>query len=148
MCLVLLQDTNLQLTPHFSLAELTVTNQKIDNTPSKEVIEVLRTTAFYMEKVREILGNVAITINSGYRSPDVNRAVGGTSNSSHTHGYAVDFTAYGHTPLTISNILSKSNLKFDQLIYEKTWVHISFDPRMRGNILTLKGKGKYVKGIV
>lgn len=138
----------MQLTPHFSLAELTVTNQKIDNTPSKEVIEVLRTTAFYMEKVRELLGNVAVTINSGYRSPDVNRQVGGTSNSSHTYGYAVDFTAYGHTPLTISNILSKSNLKFDQLIYEKTWVHISFDPRMRGNILTLKGKGKYVKGIV
>jgi hypothetical protein len=138
----------MQLTPHFSLAELTVTNTKIDNIPSKEVIEVLRTTAFYMEKVREILGNVAITINSGYRSPDVNRQVGGTSNSSHIFGYAVDFTAYGHTPLTISNILSKSNLKFDQLIYEKTWVHISFDPRMRGNILTLKGKGKYVKGIV
>lgn len=138
----------MQLTPHFSLAELTVTKAKIDNTPSKEVIEVLRTTAFYMEKVREILGNVAITINSGYRSPDVNRQVGGTSNSSHTYGYAVDFTAYGHTPLTISNILSKSSLKFDQLIYEKTWVHISFDPRMRGNILTLKGKGKYVKGIV
>jgi zinc D-Ala-D-Ala carboxypeptidase len=138
----------MQLTPHFSLAELTVTNTKLDNVPSKEVIEVLRTTAFYMEKVREILGNVAITINSGYRSPDVNRQVGGTSNSSHTYGYAVDFTAYGHTPLTISNILSKSNLKFDQLIYEKTWVHISFDPRMRGNILTLKGKGKYVKGIV
>jgi hypothetical protein len=138
----------MQLTPHFSLAELTTTNTKIDNTPSKEVIEVLRTTAFYMEKVREILGNVAITINSGYRSTDVNRQVGGTSNSSHTYGYAVDFTAYGHTPLTISNILAKSNLKFDQLIYEKTWVHISFDPRMRGNILTLKGKGKYVKGIV
>jgi hypothetical protein len=138
----------MQLTPHFSLAELTVTKTKIDNTPSKEVIEVLRTTAFYMEKVREILGNVAITINSGYRSPDVNGQVGGTSNSSHTYGYAVDFTAYGHTPLTISNILAKSNLKFDQLIYEKTWVHISFDPRMRGNILTLKGKGKYVKGIV
>jgi putative chitinase len=138
----------LQLTPHFSLAELTVTRTKLDNTPSKEIVEVLRTTAFYMEKVRELLGNVAITVNSGYRSPDVNRAVGGTSNSSHTHGYAVDFTAYGHTPLTIANILSKSNLKFDQLIYEKTWVHISFDPRMRGNILTLKGKGKYVKGIV
>lgn len=138
----------MQLTPHFSLAELTVTNTKLDNIPSKEVIEVLRTTAFYMEKVRELLGNVAITVNSGYRSPDVNRAVGGTSNSSHTYGYAVDFTAYGHTPLTISNILAKSNLKFDQLIYEKTWVHISFDPRMRGNILTLKSKGNYVKGIV
>ena len=138
----------MQLAPNFSLAELTTTKQKIDNTPSKEIVEVLRTTAFYMEKVRELLGNVAITINSGYRSPDVNRAVGGTSNSSHTYGYAVDFTAYGHTPLTICNILAKSSLKFDQLIYEKTWVHISFDPRMRGNILTLKGKGKYTKGIV
>jgi len=138
----------LQLTPHFSLAELTVTKTKLDNTPSKEIVEVLRTTAFYMEKVRELLGNVAITVNSGYRSPDVNRQVGGTSNSSHTYGYAVDFTAYGHTPLTICNILAKSNLKFDQLIYEKTWVHISFDPRMRGNILTLTSKGNYVKGIV
>lgn len=138
----------MQLTPHFSLAELTTTKQKIDNTPSKEVVEVLRTTAFYMEKVRELLGNVAITVNSGYRSPDVNRAVGGSTNSSHTYGHAVDFTASGHTPLEVCNILAKSNLKFDQLIYEKTWVHISFDPRMRGNILTLKGKGKYVKGIV
>jgi putative chitinase len=139
---------NMQLTPHFSLAELTVTKTKIDNTPSKEVIEVLRTTAFYMEKVREILSNVAITINSGYRSPDVNRAIGGSSNSAHLYGYAVDFTAYGHTPLTVANTLAKSNLKFDQLIYEKTWVHISFDPRMRGELLTLKSKGKYVKGIV
>ena len=138
----------MQLTPHFSLAELTTTNQKINNTPSKEIVEVLRTTAFYMEKVREILGNVAITINSGYRSPDVNRAIGGSSNSAHLYGYAVDFTAYGHTPLTIANTLAKSNLKFDQLIYEKTWVHISFDPRMRGELLTLKSKGKYVKGIV
>jgi putative chitinase len=138
----------LQLSPHFSLAELIVTNTKLENVPSKETIEVLKTTALYMEKVREILGNVAITINSGYRSPDVNRAVGGSSNSAHTYGYALDFTAYGHTPLTIANTLAKSNLKFDQLIYEKTWVHISFDPRMRGELLTLKGKGKYVKGIV
>jgi putative chitinase len=138
----------LQLTPHFSLAELTVTNQKIDNTPPKAIVEVLRTTAFYMEKVREILGNAAIIINSGYRSPDVNRAVGGSSNSAHTYGYAIDFIAYGHTPLTIANTLAKSSLKFDQLIYEKTWVHISFDPRMRGELLTLKGKGKYVKGII
>lgn len=138
----------MQLTPHFSLAELTITNTKLDNTPSNEIIEVLRTTAFYMEKVREILGDGSITINSGYRSPDVNRAIGGSSNSAHLYGYAVDFTAYGHTPLTVANTLAKSNLKFDQLIYEKTWVHISFDPRMRGELLTLKSKGKYVKGII
>ena len=137
----------LQLTPHFSLAELTVTNTKLDNTPSKEVVEVLRTTAFYMEKVRDLLGE-AIKVNSGYRSPDVNRAVGGSANSSHLYGYAVDFVTNNLTPLEVATAIAKSSLKFDQLIYEKTWVHISFDPRMRGNILTLKGKGKYVKGIV
>ena len=137
----------LQLTPHFSLAELTVTNTKLDNTPSKEVVEVLRTTAFYMEKVRDLLGE-AIKVNSGYRSPDVNRAVGGSTNSSHLYGYAVDFVTEGLTPLEVATAIAKSSLKFDQLIYEKTWVHISFDPRMRGEILTLKSKGKYVKGIV
>jgi len=149
----------MQLTPHFSLAELTTTKQKIDNTPSKEVVEVLRTTAFYMEKVRELLGNVAITVNSGYRSPDVNRAVGGSTNSSHTYGHAVDFTASGHTPLEVCNILAKSNLKFDQLICEGVsknningkWVHISFDPKARRNILSAtftKGKAVYTRGLL
>jgi hypothetical protein len=141
----------MKLTPHFSLAELTVTSKPLDNTPPKEMIEVLRTTAFYMERVRELLGNVAIKVNSAYRSPAVNKAVGGSKASAHTLGYAVDFTAYGHTPLTIANTLAKSDLKFDQLIYEGTWVHISFDPKMRREILTAKfknGKATYLKGIV
>ena len=115
------------------------------------MVEVLRTTAFYMERVRELLGNVAIKVNSAYRSQAVNKAVGGSKASAHTLGYAVDFTAYGHTPLTIANTLAKSDLKFDQLIYEGTWVHISFDPKMRREILTAKfknGKATYLKGIV
>jgi hypothetical protein len=141
----------LKLTPHFTLEEFTVTSKPLDNTPSKEMIEVLRTTAFYMERVRELLGNVAIKVNSAYRSQAVNKAVGGSKTSAHTLGYAVDFTAYGHTPLTIANTLAKSDLKFDQLIYEGTWVHISFDPKMRREILTAKfknGKATYLKGIV
>ena len=104
-----------------------------------------------MERVRELLGNVAIKVNSAYRSPAVNKAVGGSKTSAHTLGYAVDFTAYGHTPLTIANTLAKSDLKFDQLIYEGTWVHISFDPKMRREVLTAKfkdGKATYLKGIV
>jgi len=141
----------LKLTPHFTLEEFTVTSKPLDNTPSKEMVEVLRTTAFYMERVRELLGNVAIKVNSAYRSQAVNKAVGGSKASAHTLGYAVDFTAYGHTPLTIANTLAKSDLKFDQLIYEGTWVHISFDPKMRREILTAKfknGKATYLKGIV
>lgn len=141
----------MKLTPHFTLEEFTVTSKPLDNTPSKEMVEVLRTTAFYMERVRELLGNVAIKVNSAYRSQAVNKAVGGSKASAHTLGYAVDFTAYGHTPLTIANTLAKSDLKFDQLIYEGTWVHISFDPKMRREILTAKfknGKATYLKGIV
>ena len=141
----------MKLTPHFTLEEFTVTSKPLDNTPSKEMVEVLRTTAFYMERVRELLGNVAIKVNSAYRSQAVNKAVGGSKASAHTLGYAVDFTAYGHTPLTIANTLAKSDLKFDQLIYEGTWVHISFDPKMRREILTARfkdGKATYLKGIV
>ena len=141
----------MKLTPHFTLEEFTVTSKPLDNTPSKEMVEVLRTTAFYMERVRELLGNVAIKVNSAYRSQAVNKAVGGSKASAHTLGYAVDFTAYGHTPLTIANTLAKSDLKFDQLIYEGTWVHISFDPKMRREVLTAKfkdGKATYLKGIV
>jgi hypothetical protein len=138
------------LTPHFTLEELTVTNKPFDNTPSKEVLEVLRTTAFYMEQVRELLGNVSIKVNSGYRSSEVNKAVGGSKTSAHLYGYAVDFIASGNTPYTIANVLAKSDLKFDQLIYEGTWVHISFDPRMRREVLTAHRNGDtttYTKGL-
>lgn len=140
----------MKLTPHFTLEELTITNTSLDNTPSKEVLEILRTTAFYMEQVRELLGNVSIKVNSGYRSPEVNAKAGGAKTSAHLLGYAVDFTASGHTPLTISNVLAKSNLKFDQLIYEGTWVHISFDPKMRREVLTAHRNGgttTYTKGL-
>jgi hypothetical protein len=139
-----------KLSPHFTLEELTVTNKPLDNSPSNAILEVLRTTAFYMEQVREVLGNVAIKVNSGYRSPEVNKAVGGSKTSAHLFGYAVDFTASGHTPYTIANVLARSDLKFDQLIFEGTWVHISFDPKMRREVLTAHRNGDtttYTKGL-
>jgi putative chitinase len=139
-----------KLSPHFTLEELTVTNKPLDNSPSNAILEVLRTTAFYMEQVREVLGNVAIKVNSGYRSPEVNKAVGGSKTSAHLFGYAVDFTASGHTPYTIANVLARSDIKFDQLIFEGTWVHISFDPKMRREVLTAHRNGDtttYTKGL-
>ena len=140
----------MKLSPHFTLEELTVTNKPLDNSPPNNILEVLRTTAFFMEQVREVLGNAPIKINSGYRSPEVNKAVSGSKTSAHLFGYAVDFTATGQTPYTIANVLARSDIKFDQLIYEGTWVHISFDPKMRREVLTAHHNGDtttYTKGL-
>ena len=129
-----------QLSPHFSLEEFTHSQTAcrlcMDNTPSDAVLAELAHTAIGMEGVRAILG-VPITISSGYRSPQVNRAVGGVPNSQHTLGEAVDFIApsFG-TPLQIVRKIKSSGLHFDQLIQEGDWVHISFGPQMRGEVLT------------
>ena len=81
----------LWLSPHFSLEELTATQQRsLDNTPSAEVVAVLRQTAERMEGVRRLLGDKVIIVNSGYRSEAVNRAVGGSKTSDHRRGHAVE----------------------------------------------------------
>lgn len=125
----------MKLTEHFTLDEMTQSQEALrkglDNTPSQAVIENLKMTAYHMEKVRELLGK-PIFISSGYRSPAVNVAVGGSLKSHHCQGYAVDFkcNSFG-TPLDICRKIMASDLKYDQLIYEGTWVHISFAPSMR-----------------
>ena len=128
------------LSRYFSLDELTFSDNavrfQIDNTPSAEIKSRLTETAKQMDKVRDLLGH-AITVNSGYRSDKLNAAIHGAKNSAHTLGYAVDFVCRGFgTPLQICQKLVQSGIKFDQLIQEGTWVHISFDPRMRGEVKT------------
>ena len=114
----------------------------MDNTPDETVIARLKQTAEGMEEVRDLLGGKPILISSGYRSLAVNRALGSSDTSAHVKGYAVDFIcpAFG-SPLAICKALSKSKgFEFDQLIEEKgQWVHISFDPRMRREVLTYNG---------
>lgn len=129
------------LTDHFSLEEMTVTRQPLGNRPPPGAILRLVNTAKGMEKVREILGTTII-VSSGYRSPAVNAAVGGSETSDHMKGDACDFISprYG-TPLDICHAIVRSDLKFDQLIEEGTWVHISFGPRMRQQVMTKAGKG-------
>jgi hypothetical protein len=141
-----------QLSPHFSLSEFTLSQTAsrlgVDNTPDETVIARLRQTAESMEEVRDLLGGKPILISSGYRSLAVNRALGSSDTSAHIKGYAVDFIcpAFG-SPLAICKALSKSKLEFDQIIEEMgTWVHISFDPRMRGQVLTMRD-GKYASGL-
>lgn len=132
-----------QLTAHFALEELACTqHREFDNSPPPEVVATLRTTAARMEEVRRLLGRRVISVSSGYRCRALNRAVGGAATSAHLTGHAVDFNCYGFGhPLDVCRALSEADIAFDQLIEEGTWVHISFDPRLRRQVLTRRAGG-------
>jgi Uncharacterized protein conserved in bacteria len=138
-----------KLTAHFALEELVGTqHREIDNTPPSEVVATLRTTAARMEEVRRLLGDRVITVTSGYRSPALNRAVGGARTSAHLTGHAVDFNCHGYGgPRAVCAAIARSEIPFDQLIEEGTWVHISFEPRMRRQVLTKRPGGGYELGL-
>jgi hypothetical protein len=138
-----------QLTPHFAVEELSCTQlREFDNTPPPEVVGTLRMTAARMERVRRLLGDRVISVSSGYRCRALNRAVGGARTSAHLTGEAVDFNCYGFgDPLAVCRALTASDLAFDQMIEEGTWVHISFDPRMRRQVLTRRDGGGYGLGL-
>ena len=129
-----------QLTEHFTLEELTfsqtATRKGINNEPSEAVKANLETLAKGLERVRAILLS-PIHISSGYRSPDLNKLIGGSAKSAHMDGYAADFTApaFGN-PESIVRTLKRSMLPVDQVVMEGTWVHISFAPAMRNQFLT------------
>jgi zinc D-Ala-D-Ala carboxypeptidase len=139
-----------RLTPHFSLEEFTdsqtAARNGIHNVPAEgsHARMNLHRTAKVMERVREIL-KAPILISSGYRSPKVNALVGGSKNSAHTHGLAVDFTCPGFgSPFTICRCLEQSldELEIDQLIHEfATWVHLGLRDKPRHQTLTIDRHG-------
>lgn len=139
-----------RLTAHFALEELAATqHREIDNMPPPEVVATLRNTAARMEEVRRLLGDRPIIVSSGYRSPALNRAVGGARTSAHLTGHAVDFNCFGYgRPREVCAAIAASSIPFDQLIEEGTWVHISFDPRLRRQVLTRKPGGGYALGLM
>ena len=130
-----------KLSEHFTLEELTFSataqRKQIDNKPPAEVLENMKRLAAGLEEVRAVLGNKPMRINSGYRSPKLNRAVGGARLSAHMAGYAADFVCpdFG-SPLKIVKALAATGIQFDKLIQEGTWVHISFAPEARRQLLT------------
>ena len=138
------------LTAHFALEELSCTqHREFDNTPPPEVVGQLRLTAARMEEVRRLLGDKVISVSSGYRCRALNRAVGGAGTSAHLTGHAVDFNCFGFgDPLAVCRGLAGSTLPFDQLIEEGSWVHISFDPRLRRQVLTKREGGGYGLGLL
>ena len=137
----------MQLTKHFSLEELTVSQAAersgLSNQPTPEVLDNLTYTATQMEVVRDLLGT-SIVVNSAYRSPEVNKLVKGAKNSQHVEGKAVDFISpsFG-TPRQIVEKIKGSNIVYDQLIHEfNSWVHISFTKQgSRRQTLTIDSNG-------
>lgn len=130
----------MQLSTHFRLSEFTssqtATRRGIDNTPPREVVDALKRTALGLEAVRSLL-MAPIIITSGYRSPALNKAIGGAKNSQHVKGEAVDFICPGFgSPKEVCEAINRSSLQFDQLIYEGTWIHISFSEKPKREALT------------
>lgn len=144
----------MKLSPNFSLSEFTFSQtavrKGIDNTPPPDVIENLKRLALTMEQVRLVLGT-PIIVSSGYRCPELNALIGGSPTSDHRFGKADDFTSPGFgTPYEVALAISRSGIKFDQLIYEGTWVHLGIGERMRQQLLTARfpnGKAVYEQGI-
>lgn len=134
----------MQLTEHFALDEL-IKSEAADrigdaNQPTPAHMANLRRAAEGMERVRAFLGGRAIVVTSGYRNPRVNASVGGVPTSAHALGFAVDFHVAHLTDYQAAQLLATSGIHFDQLIYEKgRCVHISFDPRLRGQVLSQPG---------
>lgn len=132
----------MQLSDHFSLEEMAAsqeaTRRGIDNTPPIGIIGNLRATCQQAEAVRALLG-APMLVSSGYRCAELNAAVGGVADSAHVQGWAMDFIcpAVG-TPLEVCQKIEVSGIKYDQIITEGTWCHLSFAPTMRQQQLTAK----------
>ena len=139
----------MKLTPNFSLEELThseiAERLGLDNTPDETVKANLVRLARMLEDVRRALGR-PIMVNSAYRSPKVNEAVGSKPTSQHCIGCAADIKVPGLTPDNIVKEILKTNIEFDQLIREfDSWVHISipnkFADKPRKQVLIIDKTG-------
>ena len=132
----------MNLSANFTLKELTksdtATRLGLDNTPDDEALENLKTLCEkVLQPVRDHFGK-SVTINSGYRSPESNAAVGGSKTSDHCKGQAADIEIAG-----IANA--------DLGIPDSGWVHVSYDPsNLKNQELTavkVAGKTQYLQGL-
>lgn len=146
---------------HFTIQELTASDTAIrlgiDNMPPPSVVLNLNVLRDGMDAIRHLLGDVPVKVNSGYRSEALEKVLCAKdfarwckmhskessawpeyfARKAHPKGYACDFTcsAFG-SPAQIVAFLKSTPLRVDQLITEGTWVHVSFDPALRGQYLS------------
>jgi len=117
----------MNLTPNFSLEELTHTDHReFDNMPDADELANLYRLADFLEQVKVVLGNKPIMINSAFRCAEVNKAVGSSDKSQHRRGCAADIRVPGMTPDEVVTAIIESGLPFDQVIREfDRWTHVS-----------------------
>ena len=133
-----------RLSPHMALAELTKTKTGIKNVPNEAQVENLKRLCGWLEMLRSEWNNIygegndPIIINSGFRSPEVNKAVGSASNSNHLTGCAVDIRCLGieqalRYAVILLDIADEGKEDFDELLIEKSaksiWVHFAVRPK-------------------
>lgn len=118
---------------YFTIKELcysyTAEQKGIDNSPSKEIEEHLKELISFLNPIREKWGS-GIRVNSGYRCPELNKAVGGVDTSAHMEGWAVDIypvnNKFEEFKQFIIDYLNDKN--FDQVIIERNgcsqWIHL------------------------
>jgi zinc D-Ala-D-Ala carboxypeptidase len=146
----------MQLSEHFSYAELTCTSHRtLDNTPDERALLNLRRLAVLLEELKTLLGGKPVIITSAYRSKAVNDVVGSKDTSQHRLGCAADLRVPGMTPDEVVRRVVDSNLPFDQVIREFAtpqgggWTHISVPntlsdaPRRSALIIDRAGTRKY-----
>lgn len=111
----------------------TASRLKIPNIPSEEAIKNLMIVADKMQQLREKF-RLVIDITSGFRSEELNKAVGGSSNSRHMQGLACDFNVRGLEPQNVVNQIKKlSNFSCDKCFIERNCVHIQFQKNEKDN---------------
>jgi zinc D-Ala-D-Ala carboxypeptidase len=149
----------MNLSPNFTLDELllsqTATRRGIDNTPTSAIVaELQRLAQTILQPLRDRLGQ-PIVVSSGYRSPALNLAVGGSRNSDHMRGRAADIVVPGMKARDVALAIVELRLPFRQCIVEGgRWVHVSIgdpstEPR-REQLTAVFGPGgtQYLEGIL
>lgn len=130
----------MRLGRHFTLDEFTHSQtagrRGLKNDPGQtELANLQALVENVLDPLREALGK-PIRVSSGFRSAQVNRAIGGAASSQHTLGQAADFTVPGMTTQEVVDAVRALGLPFDQLIEEfGSWVHVSYGPRHRRQVL-------------
>ena len=138
-----MNNKTINLSPHFTLGELCKTKTGIENVPNEAQVENLKRLCRWLEQLRRRWNNLygdgddPIVINSGFRSPEVNKAVGGVSTSNHLTGCAVDIRCIGMEQALryASILLDLSDLNredYDELLIEQKrnviWIHFAVRP--------------------
>ena len=146
-----MRNEEMKLSEHFGLAELCKTKTGIENVPNEAQVENLKRLCQWLEQLRRRWNNLygegddPIIINSGFRSPEVNKAVGGVATSNHLTGCAVDIRCIGmeqalRYAAILLDISDLNNEDFDELLIEQkahvVWIHFavrSSENRRRSN---------------